>query len=110
MRGYRVVPLTYKREIPREIGEKHYATTSLERARWWARVLPNEDPNLVPEGDKIAMYGYAILAVEIENLQKDTLSGSEEDFRGLIVSATVVETVVCGKPPRKSWWRNLLKI
>ena len=109
VRGYRVVPLTYERNILDEIGEKHYFTTSLERARWWAKVLPNEDPNLVPQGMEIAMYGFAIVAVEAEGTQQDTLSGSEEDFRGLVISATVVEVTIHRKPPRKPWWRCLLK-
>src|SRR3989338_2019225 len=80
MKGFRVVPLTGEREIPREIGEVHHLTLSFERAEWWSKRLGNEDPSWVPLAYQYTAYGFAIMEVEAEECIPDTKSNPELDF------------------------------
>ena len=107
VKGFRTIGLTPKGEIPNEIGEKHYFSLSQERAEWWARALPL-DGSVPSRGYEIAMYGYAIMVVEAEDVQKDGFFPDGEDFDGRIISARPVKIVnYIKKRKKKSFWRNL---
>ena len=86
IKGFRVAGLTPRGEIPNEVGEIHYFSLSQERAELWARALPL-DGSVTSRGYEIAMYGYAIMAVEADNVEEDFFFPGGEDFIGKIVFA-----------------------
>ena len=108
MKGFRVVPLTGEREIPREIGEVHHLTLSFERAEWWSKRLGNEDPSWVPLAYQYTAYGFAIMEVEAEECIPDTKSNPELDFCGRILSAKLIILQRRERwTPRQPWWEKI---
>ena len=108
MKGFRVVGLTPEGKIPHEIGEVHYFSLSQKRAEWWVLALPF-DNSVNSRGYEIAVYGYAIMAVEAEEVKEDHFFPNGEDFRGRILSAQPVKIVnyVEKRKKKKSFWRKL---
>jgi len=108
-RGFRVIPLTSKGEIPNEVGETHHFSLSLERAEWWVARLPNEDVQYVPSAFAYATNGYAIVAVEAEGVRDDRFFPGI-DFSGRITAVReIVKVVRYQKRTTQPWWKRLLR-
>ena len=114
MTYYRVLTLTIDGEVPDEVGEIHYFSSSLERTEKWVKILlaGQEPPEYFPQILDIHN-GYAVMEVEATDVREDRYFPNGEDFFGRIISSKEIR-IVRGKrclmeshTPKK-WWRRFL--
>ncbi len=89
--GYRVVSLNFDGSIPDEVAEIHHFSDSLERSQWWAKTLPNEPEDYVPDRFRYIHNGYAIVEVKAEDVEDNHFFKGDGDYVGRIISSKVLE-------------------